>query len=426
MLIRRGERYRIYPTPAQIERLTAWDNALRWLWNNAHAERMAKLEATYIQPTAYGQINDLTAIRASTSWIRDVPRDVCAHLIVELDKAWQLGLLKIAKMPWFKSKSRGDRPAITESNSKSFRVEGDGRDGVVVFPKLGRIPAVIHRPVNGKAKTCAIVRDGDQWFACISCEREIADPLPSTKPAVALDVGVAKLIADSNGNIVENPRYAEKLQPQIRRTQRTVARRQKGSKNQHKARAKVARLQRKVRRQREHTLHVASHHYAKNHGVVIVEALKIQNMTRSARGTVESPGVNVAAKRGLNRAIGNAGWGRFREMLKYKVVPEGGRVIEVPPACSSQTCAECGVVDAASRRSQASFVCTACGHADNADVNAARVLLARGLEKIAVETTVTVCGGTAAREHPVKQKLRVARRGTRLTDKAKAESVGAG
>jgi putative transposase len=77
-------------------------------------------------------------------------------------------------------------------------------------------------------------------------------------------------------------------------------------------------------------------------------------------------------------------------------------------------------------RSQASFVCTACGHADNADVNAARVLLARGLEKIAVETTVTVCGGTAAREHPVKQKLRVARRGTRLTDKAKAESVGAG
>ncbi len=351
---------------------------------------------------------------------------MCGQLLVELDKAWQRGFTKIAKMPRFKSRSRGDRAPMIESAAACFRVEGEGRSGVIVFLKLRRISAAIHRPINGKQKTCAIVRDGDQWFACISCEREIADPLPSTKHAVALDVGIAKLIADSNGGVVENPKHAEKLHPRIRRAQRAVARRQRDSKNQQKAKAEVARLQRKVRRQREHALHTASARYAKNHGVIIAEDLKIKNMTASASGTVENPGVRVAQKRGLSREILGMGWGRFVEMLRYKAVPEGGRLVEVTPAYSSQTCAECGVVDAASRRSQASFVCTACGHTDNADVNAARILLARGLAKLAVEATVTVCGGTAARERPVKQKLRVARRGTSQQAEAKASASGTG
>jgi putative transposase len=173
------------------------------------------------------------------------------------------------------------------------------------------------------------------------------------------------------------------------------------------------RLQRKVRRKRSQSLHVASHHYAKNHGVIVVEALNITSMSATARGSVAHPGTNVRQKAGLNRAIRDAAWGRFIAMLKYKVVPLGGSVVEVPAHHSSQTCSACGVVDAASHRSQASFVCTACGHTDNADVNAARVLLARGLSKLAVEATVTVCGGSPAREAPAKQKLRVARRGTR-------------
>lgn len=393
----------------------------------AHDQRLAmyrrcKIDRSRI--TAFDQMNELTGLRAMLPWLADVPRDVCGQLLTELDRAWQRFSLGIADRPTFKHKARWQRAALIAPHH--FRIEGKGRNGAIIFPKLGRVSAVIHRDVQGCAKTCAIVRDGDQWFAAVSCKAEMADQMPSTKPPIALDVGIAKLIADSDGGIVENPRHADAKRKRMARAQRTANRRKIGSKNRQKANRKVARLRQKIRRQREHSLHVASHHYAKNHGTVIVEALNIQNMTRGAKGTTTEPGTNVAQKRGLNRAIISAGWGRFREMLRYKVVPEGGRVVEVPPAYSSQTCAECGVVDAASRRSQASFVCTACGHADNADVNAARILLARGLSKLAVEATVTVCGGTAARERPVKQKLRVARRGTRPTDKAKAESVSAG
>ncbi len=174
-------------------------------------------------------------------------------------------------------------------------------------------------------------------------------------------------------------------------------------------------------RQREHVLHVESAYYAKNHGAVIVEKLLVKNMTRSAKGTVEEPGVNVAQKAGLNRALLDTGMGRFVTMLRYKTEVQGARVIEVPAHHSSQTCSACGVVDAQSRREQDVFLCTACGHLDNADLNAARVLLARGeraividsfvraLSAFAVEATGTGCGGLAI-GRPKKQQRRVARR----------------
>lgn len=364
-------------------------------------------------PTAFQQINDLTELRAILPWFADVPRTISSQLLLHLDQAWSRCFQGISAEPKFKRKGVDSVP-IGVSGARLFRI-GSGH---IAMPKIGAIPAVIHRAPHGIPKCCAITNDAGQWFASVTCEIEIAEPAPSTLPAVGIDRGIALLAADSTGHTVENPKHAENLQPRIVRAQRIANRRKKGSKNRTKAKLKVARLQRKVRRQREHTLHVASKHYAKNHGVVIVETLRVADMTRSAAGTAEEPGTNVAQKRGLNRAILDAGWSRFLAMLRYKVIPEGGRVLEVPAAYSSQTCAECGHVDAASRTEQSVFQCTACGHLDNADLNAARVLLARGLSVLAVESTVTVCGGSAAQGHPSKQKLRAARRGTRRSDVA--------
>jgi len=111
-----------------------------------------------------------------------------------------------------------------------------------------------------------------------------------------------------------------------------------------------------------------SHDYAKSHGIVVVEALSIRSMTKSAAGTIEAPGKNVAQKRGLNRSLLDAGLSRFVECLRYKLAWSGGQLVEVPAAYSSQTCSGCGHVDAASRRSQAVFRCTSCGLMDHADV----------------------------------------------------------
>ena len=416
MLIRKSFRYRIYPTPGQAERLARWDGALRFLWNLAleqrlHAYSRCRCDRKY--PTAFDQINELAELREMLPWLAGVPRDVCAQLLVELDKAWQRCFKRIADAPRWKRKGR-DRSPIIEPHLKAFRLETNS----IVFPKLVAIHAVLHRAIEGTPKTCAITRDADAWFAAVSCEVEIADPIPSTKPAVAIDRGVTNLIADSNGRVVPNQKHAEKLQKRIARAQRTVARRKKGSKNQQKVRLRVARLQRKARWQRDAVLHRESLYYAKNHGTVVVERLNIRGMTRSAKGTVEEQGTNVAAKSGLNRSLHGAAMGKVVQFLAYKLPWHGGTLVDVPAAYSSQTCAECGVIDAASRRGQI-FECVACGHHANADVNAAKVLLSRGTHGSAG------CGGSPARGAPVKQQLRVARRGTRREQPGLLSSVKA-
>jgi putative transposase len=403
--IHKAFRYRVYPSAEQEARLLSWEHALRFLWNLAHEQRVLGLhrprgERRYY--TAFDQMKELTDLRAELPWLADVPRNVCAQLLVELDKAWQRCFRRLARTPRWKRKGR-DGVGVCEPHPRVWSIRGTD----VRFPKIGILDTVMHRPTEGAPKTCAIVRDGDQWFVVIVCEIVMADPAPTSGPPIALDRGVATLVADSDGVRHDNPRHFERAQRSLARAQRIVARKQKGSKNQQKARLRVARLHRKVRRQRDHSLHQLANHYAHNHGRVIVEKLQIQNMTRSARGTADSPGTNVRAKAGLNRSILGAGWGRLAQMLRYKCAWAGGEFVEVPAAYSSQTCARCGHVAAESRRSQSMFRCVACGIEAHADTNAAKVLLSRGIHG------GVVCGGSADVGRPVKQKLRVARRGTR-------------
>jgi transposase len=141
----------------------------------------------------------------------------------------------------------------------------------------------------------------------------------------------------------------------------------------------VAKLQRTVRRQRDHLLQRESRRYATANGLIVVEKLDVKAMTASAKGTVESPGRRVRQKAGLNRSIVGAAWGKFAGLVRYKVEERGGKVIEVPAAYSSQTCHGCGFVAAENRPDQAHFECQNCGLVEHADVNAAKVILARGL-----------------------------------------------
>lgn len=175
-----------------------------------------------------------------------------------------------------------------------------------------------------------------------------------------------------------------------KRTQRIASRRKRGSKRQAKAQRRVAMLRARQARIRKDWAHRATTGIARQYGTVVVERLRTQNMTKSARGTIDAPGTNVAQKRGLNRAILNVGWHQIETMLAYKAF----QLIKVNPAYSSQTCAVCGCVDRRSRKNQSVFLCTACGHIDNADTNAASVIPNRG------NTTVLGVKGSCSK-HPV-------------------------
>jgi IS605 OrfB family transposase len=163
------------------------------------------------------------------------------------------------------------------------------------------------------------------------------------------------------------------------RLQGDLARKKRGSKRRRKAVAQVAALHAKVRRQRLDGAHKAALALVRAYDVITHEDLRITNMTRSASGTVEQPGRNVAQKSGLNRSILDAGWGVFLTILAHKAESAGRTLIAVNPAHTSRTCARCGHVAKDNRLTQAEFACTACGHTAHADVNAAINILRAGL-----------------------------------------------
>jgi putative transposase len=157
------------------------------------------------------------------------------------------------------------------------------------------------------------------------------------------------------------------------------------------------RQHKKIRDKRRDAIHKISSAICKTHANVVVEDSKIQNMSKSAKGTIEEPGVHVAQKRGLNRSILAQGWGDFRIILGYKLARKGGKLIKVPPHYISQKCPKCEHTEKGNRKTQAEFKCLACGYENNADTVGVMNILAAG------QVVINACGGHGAQGQPTKQ-----------------------
>jgi transposase len=193
-------------------------------------------------------------------------------------------------------------------------------------------------------------------------------PAPGNGQTVGIDRGVAVSAALSTGDLLHAPRLTAREQARLRRLQRKLARAKRGSNRRGGARQAIARLRARETDRRKDWAEKVSTDIARRFDLIRVEDLQIENMTRSAKGTRQNPGRNVRQKAGLNREMLRSAWGLLVRRLEEKAP---GRVEKVKPHHTSQRCSACGHVDARSRESQARFVCTACGFAGNADVNAA-------------------------------------------------------
>ena len=193
--------------------------------------------------------------------------------------------------------------------------------------------------------------------------------LPATGRAVGVDVGVARFLTTSDGEVVANPRVLDAAQATIADLQRRKARAKPGSGNRKRLRRQLAREWRKVNNQRRDFHHKTARVLVDACDALALEALAVGNMTASAAGTVEQPGRNVAQKAGLNRSILDAGWGQFTSILTAKAASAGRRVILVNPSSTSIDCYACGA--RCTRPRQDTVVCPRCGPS-NADLNGAR------------------------------------------------------
>jgi transposase len=207
-------------------------------------------------------------------------------------------------------------------------------------------------------------------------------PAPGNGEVVGIDRGVAVSAALSPGELLCVPGLTAPERARMRRLEHKLARGHPGSIRRGRVRLALARLRARETDRRKDWAEKASTDLARRFDLIRVEDLKITNMTRSARGTLQDPGRNVGQKAGLNRGILRSGWGLLVRRLEQKAP---GRVEKISPAFTSQRCSACGRVDPKSRESQAVFRCTACGYACHADVNAAR--------NIAAGHAVTARGG---------------------------------
>jgi putative transposase len=237
--------------------------------------------------------------------------------------------------------------------------------------KVGNVRVVFHRPLHkdSELKTCTIVREPDgKWFASLVLEdtvplQNIQMPAEFVKAPVGVDLGLLALIATSNGEKVEHPRFLRKAEKRLKQLQRTLAHKKKGSKNRLRARQRVASQHSRVRRQRLDFNHKLSARLVKEHGFIAFEDLRIKNMVRNSR---------------LAKSIEDAGWGQLVRLAEYKAIRAGSMVVRVPAAYSTQECSYCGTLNQLAL-SVREFECCGCHRLLDRDTNAAQVVLKRGL-----------------------------------------------
>ncbi len=270
--------------------------------------------------------------------------------------------------------------------SITYPQSGFGIDGNrLKVSRIGRIPVVLHREIEGKIKTLTLKRmPSGEWFAVLSCEvpaentdlpkanldspegESVNREHPNREKEMGIDVGISSFATLSDGTKAGNPRFLIKAEKRLKRAQRRLSRKKKGSKNRRKARHKVAILHGKVGDQRSDFLHKTARICADSYGFIAVEDLNVSGMVQN---------------RHLSKAISDAGWSEFLHLLSCKAERAGGTIVKVRPNNTSQTCSECGhELEEHIPLSERVFRCPYCGHEEDRDVNAAKNILERARE----------------------------------------------
>lgn len=346
-------KYRIYPNKEQEAKLLTTLTTCRYTYNNALAERIEKYKADKTHVSYFDQTKTLTA--SKNEYQVNVNARVLTDTLRRLDKSFKRffdGLKKGVRVgfPRFKTENRFRSFCYSQNG---FKIINNGTH--IRLSKIGDVKIKLSREVQGKIKTCIVLKDVDQWFVVLACEQGIQKPIQNNKPSVGIDVGIEKLATLSDGSIIKNPRTFAKSQDKLAKAQRSLSRKKKGSKNRNKQRIKVAKLHRKIRRQRDDFLHKTSTHFATNYGTIVFEDLNINGMLKNHY---------------LAKHISDAGWGKLILLTTYKAASAGGQVVKVDAKYTSQDCSGCGE-RVSKTLAERTHSCPHCGLVMDRDENAA-------------------------------------------------------
>ena len=376
-----GYRFRLEPKHKHFDHLNQALGANRFVWNKLLAMNLFRLE-NKMPLLWYNEMAWFVALWKQSdeyAFLKLAPSQSLQQTAKTLDRAFKDAFDKNQpnkSIPNFK------RLGKNEAGIKYPQgITLDQGNSVVKLPKLGWIKYRNSRKLEGVIKNVTISRKSGKYSVSIQTEREVNDPIHPADTAIGIDLGVIQFATLSDGRVIAPKNSFKQLSQKLAREQRKLKNKVKFSANWHKQKQKITQLHSRIAQVRNDFLHQTSATISKNHAMIVMEDLKVSNMSKSAKGTLDTPGKKVAQKSGLNRSILDQGWGEFRRQLEYKQMWLGGWLITVNPKHTSQTCSECGHVAKENRTTQEHFHCVACGHENNADVNAAQNIFkrARGL-----------------------------------------------
>jgi putative transposase len=362
--MRRAFKFRLYPTANQARELGIMVETHRRLYNAALEQRKLAYETRGLSLNYYAQSNQLKELRASDPYQARTNFSSEQATLRRLDKAYQNFFRRCqqgSKAPGFpRFKGREHYDSVT------FPAYGDGirlADNRLRVQHVGTVRTKIHRSVDGTVKTATLKREADKWFVVLSCDLGDVVVAPSTLPAGGIDVGLEAFLTTSDGQRIGNPRYQKAELPKLRRLQRATSRKKKGGRNRRKASRRVRVLHARVRNLRHEHHHQVALKLIRLYGLIGVESLSVSNMLKN---------------HSLARAISDAGWAGFVNVLRYKAERAGAEVVAVNPRGTSQECSGCGV-DVPKKLAERWHTCPHCGLSLHRDENAAKNILARAL-----------------------------------------------
>jgi len=365
-------RFRLFPIPEQAAGLAEHCRHARFVWNLA-VEQQQHWHPGRQAPRYDEQCAQLTAARAEYEWLAAGSQTVQQQALRDFAQAMRNFFNDTHRLPtWRKA---GTHEGFRQVGLKLHHIKRlNRRYGQVWVPKVGWVRFRWTRTIPGTVKSYRVTLDrSGRWHIAFAAIPDCL-PGPNDGSVVGVDRGVAVSVALSSGELLGIPGLRAGEIQRLRKLQQQLARAQRGSNRRARTKLAIARLRARETDRRHDWVEKTTTDLAHRFDTIRIEDLDVRAMTRSARGTRDCPGTNVAQKRGLNREISRQGWGVLVARLKHKAQ---GRLEFVPAAHTSQRCSQCGHVAPENRKSQAVFQCAACDAGPcNADVNAARNIAA--------------------------------------------------
>ena len=361
--MQKGAKSRIYPNKEQQTIINQTFGCCRLIYNKGLAMRNEAYQngnkIGYSQTSAM-----LTDLKKSDdfAFLKVVDSIALQQSLRDLDRGFVNFFQKRASYPIFKSKHNHHQSYRTINNNNSIHIVGK----YIRLPKLGFVKIRQTMDVEKINNVTIEHTPTGKYFAVLNVEFE-PQPMSNKGGKIGIDVGIKEFYCDSNGNMVSNPKYFEKSMRKLKREQRKLSRKEKGSTNRNKQRVKVALVHEKIANQRNDFLQKESTKLIRENQTICIEDLKVKNMMRNHK---------------LAQHISSASWSKFFNMLSYKSIWYGNDIVKVPTIYpSSQICSCCGfknplVKNLAIRK----WECPECHTKHDRDTNASINILNKGLQ----------------------------------------------